>query len=208
MLLLKVAVATTTTKVEAVWWLVWSVICIHPSLCWRFVELLAKFYGLLANNEGEIHTLFAHRLSDEPTMYNSQYTPEEHSIAIEVANRLLHADYLLIDTRSAHEYAGCRVIGSISCPSPGSFADFTKPNFSLSDVGLCMNASDHTYLMGDYHRPGQVTTIFDSLPYHHLTRSYTNIWLAPLLTFDSLPYCNTTHIYRDRKSSLGLITME
>jgi len=88
-------------------------------------------------------------------MFNDQYTPEEHSVAMEVANRLLHADYLLIDTRSAHEYAGCRVIGSISCPSPASFADFTKPNFSLSDVGLCMNASDHTYLMGDYHRPGQ-----------------------------------------------------
>ena len=100
-------------------------------------------------------------------MNNSQYTPEEHSIAIEVANRLLHADYLLIDTRSAHEYAGCRVIGSISCPSPASFAnDFTKPNFSLSDVGLCMNASDHSYLMGDYHRPGQV------IINHTITQNY------------------------------------
>ena len=80
---------------------------------------------------------------------------EELATTLEVANRLLHGDYLILDTRSASEYEGCRVIGSISCPPPASFlADFNKATFSLSDVGLCLSANDHKYFMGE-HREGQ-----------------------------------------------------
>jgi hypothetical protein len=80
----------------------------------------------------------------------STYNEAELSVVLEVGNRLLHADYLIIDTRSAPEYAGCRVIGSISCPPPAAFTDFNKPSYSLSDVGLCMSASDHKYLTGAF----------------------------------------------------------
>ena len=80
---------------------------------------------------------------------------DELATAVEVGNRLLHADYLILDTRSTSEYEGCRVIGSISCPPPTSFvADFNKASFSLSDVGLCLSANDHKHFMGE-HREGQ-----------------------------------------------------
>ena len=144
-----------------------------------FLNCLQNFTGWLRSTTkkySQTSLVSKSLLIEVTTMYNDQYTPEEHSVAMEVANRLLHADYLLIDTRSTHEYAGCRVIGSISCPSPASFADFTKPNFSLSDVGLCMNASDHTYLMGDYHRPGQVTN--NNIKQHQY---YLGIYTLPIL---------------------------
>jgi protein-tyrosine phosphatase/rhodanese-related sulfurtransferase len=42
------------------------------------------------------------------------------TVAEEINNRYVHGEYVLLDTRSPEEFAGCRVVGSFSCPKPSS----------------------------------------------------------------------------------------
>lgn len=69
--------------------------------------------------------------------------------AEEINNRILHGDYLIIDTRSIKQYGAHYIPGSIHCPPPFSISDYKKIP-SLVWVGIYCVPKDQQKLFSNF----------------------------------------------------------